>query len=99
MESTAYGLGSTTCAAENFPAAAKPAPDDIPPWVMVGPSSTTSTFFPAIIPGSSADIAGSGLYDYGIRIERPNRVLHATDDRGIRGIHLVYDDDVVHGAD
>jgi len=39
--------------AGDFLAATTPAPSFISPWVKVGPSSTTSTRFPLITPGSS----------------------------------------------
>ncbi len=45
--------------APNCRAACAPAPVDIPPWVSVGPSSTTSTRFPSIRPLSVAVITES----------------------------------------
>ena len=43
------GRGSTTSAAPKRLAATMPAPYVMPPWVSVGPSSTTATRFPSIV--------------------------------------------------
>ena len=49
----AYGTGSTTSAAPKRRAATMPAPKVMPPCVSVGPSSTTATRLPSIVPPSS----------------------------------------------
>ena len=77
MLPTAHGLGSTRAAAPACRAATVPAPKDMPPWVKVGPSSTTRTRFPSISgPGSSVTgdsasmILTSGLTDLTSSITR-----------------------------
>jgi hypothetical protein len=77
MEPTAYGRGSTSVAPA-CRAATVPAPNGIPPCVMVGPSSTTSTRLPANDwPGSrvTGDAArttmASGFVAYTLATTRP----------------------------
>lgn len=43
IDPTAYGRGSSRSRAPAWRAATVPAPNGMPPWVTLGPSSTTST--------------------------------------------------------
>src|SRR6266545_7724105 len=61
IEPTAYGLGSTKLVAPACLAATVPAPYGIPPWVSVGPSSTTRTRAPAS-DGPASRVTGEAAF-------------------------------------
>ena len=90
------GRGSTRAPAPPRCAATIPAPNGIPPWVIVGPSSITSTAAPTSERPCSSVTRRVRPDDRRLRVDRADVCEHPLDLGRVGAVDLVDDDDVGH---